>query len=72
MEGPIEDKYVMEWAIADNLLSQDLVLTPTLSEVLEQKQVPSEYIGFIEHLLVVDPKKRPCGVEALAHPFLRE
>lgn len=72
LEGPIEDRYVIEWAIADNLLSQDLVQTLTLSEELEQKQVPPKYIAFIEYLLVVDPKKRPSVIEALAHPLFRE
>ncbi|KAI9730974.1 MAG: hypothetical protein M1834_005435 [Cirrosporium novae-zelandiae] len=71
LEGPVEDRYVMECAIADKLLSQNLVQTLTTSEELEQKQVPSEYIAFIEHLLVIDPKKRPSVVEALAHPLLR-
>jgi serine/threonine protein kinase len=69
LEGPIEDRYVMEWAIADKLLSQNLVQTLTVGEELEQKQVPPEYIAFIEQLLVVDPKKRPSAVEALAYPL---
>ncbi|KAH9213192.1 kinase-like domain-containing protein, partial [Leptodontidium sp. 2 PMI_412] len=54
LEGPIEDRYVTEWAIADSLLSQSLVQTLTLSEELEQKKVPPECIAFIENLLVVD------------------
>jgi hypothetical protein len=72
LEGPIEDRYVLEWAIADSLLSQSLVQTPTLREELEQKQVSPECITFIERLLVVDSKKRPSVAEALAHPLLRE
>lgn len=69
LEGPIEDKYVMEWAIADKLLSQNRIQTLTISEALKQVQVPPECIAFIEHLLVVDPKKRPSVAEALAHPL---
>lgn len=70
LEGPIKNKYVVDWAIAERLLSENLVQTLTLREELEQKQVPSDCIAFIEHLLVVDPKKRPSVDEALAHPFL--
>ncbi|KAG4444321.1 hypothetical protein IFR05_000195 [Cadophora sp. M221] len=70
LEGPIGDRYVMEWAIADSLLSQSLVQTLTLREQLEQKKVPPECIEFIEYLLLVDPKKRLSVVQALAHPLL--
>jgi hypothetical protein len=70
LKGPIKDGYIMEWAIAENLLSQKRVQIPNLDELLEQKQVPRDFIGFIEYLLVVDPNNRPSAVEALAHTLL--
>ncbi|KAK2759911.1 hypothetical protein FQN54_002646 [Arachnomyces sp. PD_36] len=50
----------------------------TVGSVREELQnLPREVcsetcIDFIEHLLIVDPAKRPTAEEALRHPFLRE
>lgn len=70
--GPIEDDCVTEWAIPDHILSQGLVQTSTIREELEDKQVPPEYITFIEHLLVVAAKCRPSVAKALANAFLMD
>jgi serine/threonine protein kinase len=72
LEGPITDKFIMEWAIAEDILSHNSIQTLTVREELIQRHISLDCIAFIEHLLVVDPKQRPSATEALAHPFLKD
>jgi serine/threonine protein kinase len=59
----------MAWAIAENV--PDLVLDSSFREQMETLHLPSDYIGFLETLLTVDPEKRPSAAEALELPFLK-
>jgi serine/threonine protein kinase len=68
---PIEEKYSSDFIVAGAFLQEHLVPDLVLREQLEQKQVPSECISFIEHLLVIYPEERPSVSEALAHPYMQ-
>lgn len=72
LEGPIADEFVMEWAIADEILSRGAVGNQTVAGELMEKGVPLTCIDFIEHLLVVDSKRRLSAIEALTHPSLQD
>jgi serine/threonine protein kinase len=71
LSGSSSDEYISDFVVSGALLKHGLINDPELREQLEQTQVPSSRIGFVEHLLTVDPKQRPSVTEALAHPYLR-
>ena len=71
LSGAIRKEYESEWELAEKLLKGNFVKELELRKQLEQKQVPHECIGFIEHLLTVDPNERPSVTEALAHSYLQ-
>jgi serine/threonine protein kinase len=71
LSDPIKEEYSSDFIVAEAFLRDDLVKDPELRELLEQKQLPSDCIDFIEHLLTVDPEERPSVTEAFTHPYLR-
>jgi serine/threonine protein kinase len=68
----IKKEYSSNFIVAETLLQDDLIKDPELREQLEQIEVPSECIDFIEYLLTVDPDKRPSVSEALGHQYLQD
>jgi serine/threonine protein kinase len=72
LADPEDEKYNDDFIVAEAFLQDDLVKDLELREQLERQQVPTECISFIEHLLTVDPAKRPSIAEALAHPYLQD
>ncbi|KAF7866775.1 hypothetical protein EAF04_005617 [Stromatinia cepivora] len=85
VEAPVNPDYEDEFLVADHLettsfihpdtnLKTRFIKNDTLREELGRLQdpnVPSELIDFIEYLLVVDHLKRPAASEALQHPYLQ-
>jgi hypothetical protein len=67
----VEEEYSDDFIVAEVLLQESMVKDPELCQQLEQKEVPSACIDFIEHLLIVDPAKHPTVDEALAHLYLQ-
>lgn len=72
LSDAIKEQYNSDFLVAEAFLKENLVQDLELSEQLKQKQVNAECIAFIEHLLTVDPEKRPSVDEALAHPYLQD
>ena len=85
IEAPEDPKYKDEFELARDLEESEYrhpqtgQLTPyitlkSLRQELEQlpRDVCSrECIDFLEHLLVIDPTRRPTAEEALQHPFIK-
>jgi serine/threonine protein kinase len=67
----VREEYTDDFIVAEAILQEGMVKDPELCQQLEQKEVPSDCINFIEHLLTVDPEKRPTVDEALSHPYLQ-
>ncbi|KAF1816012.1 hypothetical protein P152DRAFT_478616 [Eremomyces bilateralis CBS 781.70] len=58
--------------LSESLKDKEYVLKASLREQMEQLQMPSGNIGFLETLLTVNPDRRPSPAEALDLPFVKE
>ncbi|KAI9755845.1 MAG: hypothetical protein M4579_004127 [Chaenotheca gracillima] len=82
---PVKPEFEEEFAVADILESETyqptgsaepvpFITLGTIRQELEKLphgEVSEECMDFIEHLLVIDHKKRPTAREALKHPYVR-
>ncbi|RDI88287.1 hypothetical protein Vi05172_g1784 [Venturia inaequalis] len=72
LAGSLKDDFNIAWGIAEHVIQENYVLDRSFREQMEQIQMPSDYISFLEKVLTVNPDRRPSPAEALALPFLQE
>lgn len=64
-------EFTEEFNLAETFVKGGVIKIGPFKEEMSKFDVSEDCIQFLQHILDIDPRKRPTAVQALQHPWLQ-
>lgn len=65
-------EFTEEFNLAEALVKRGVIKIGPFEEEISKFDVSEDCSQFLQHILGIDPRKRPTAVQALQHPWLQD